>query len=114
MPVPIPPASSTAPTAVVSPGAREPEPIAALLEAASAKPAITTDGFARVVNNALDTASGVEYNADSVSTQGSSGEQKSVSDLRMSGSESDASGELTMANRGRALAAFNEILAMQM
>lgn len=132
MPTPIPPASSAG-LAILA-GRRERDPAAPntstpdafvaapAAKAPATKTSVTVDGFAKVVNHALDTASGVEYSADSVSrepatrteNQSATGEAGSASDLAIASADAEASVEMTVADRGRALAAFNEILAMQM
>ena len=95
--------------------ARESEPIAPLVNPAPAPPhrTVTKDGFAKVVNHALDAVAGTEYGADIAARRAATGELGSVSDLTIAGSDAESSSAVNPAIRDRALAAFNEILTMQ-
>jgi flagellar hook-basal body complex protein FliE len=133
MPVPIPPASGNATTTVARARTAEPSPPVgtptrqgaqhgnsttghtdgSTPNQAAAKP-LTTDTFAKAVNHSLDAVSGREYSADAGAAEAATGEIASTSDLRITNVEAETSTEMTVAIRNRAVAAFNEILAMQM
>ncbi|MGH1489478.1 MAG: flagellar hook-basal body complex protein FliE [Acidimicrobiales bacterium] len=117
MTVPIPPASSAGSALTTTlrdsdsaqPNVAVPTPP----PTAAVESPTTIEGFAKVVNDALDTVSQLEYGADSASQQAATGDLSSVSDFMVATSDAQLATEMTVAIRDKALAAFNDILTMQ-
>ncbi len=70
-------------------------------------------GFAKAIGDALDTISGLESKVDAASQQAATGDLDSVSDYMIATSEAQLATEITVAIRDRAIAAFNDIMRMQ-
>ena len=114
MPVSIPPvapvaARPVAPAPAVDPN--RPEAAAGILPAAPTAPA--GPDFAQAVNQALDTVSGLENGVNHASRLAATGDLGSVSDYMIAASEAQLATEITVAIRDRAIAAFNDIMTMQ-
>ncbi|MGB5758338.1 MAG: flagellar hook-basal body complex protein FliE [Acidimicrobiales bacterium] len=78
------------------------------------QPADIGGEFAQAISNALDTISGLEYEVTAASQQAATGDLNSVSDYMIATSEAQLATEVTVAIRDRAIAAFNDIMRMQL
>jgi flagellar hook-basal body complex protein FliE len=76
-------------------------------------PTDSSTGFADAVTGALDTVSALENNVEAASRQAATGDLSSVSDYMVAVSEAQLATEVTVAIRDRAIAAFNDIMTMQ-
>ncbi|MGI9598189.1 MAG: flagellar hook-basal body complex protein FliE [Acidimicrobiales bacterium] len=77
------------------------------------QPTEQNGGFAKAITDALDTISGLENAVDRAGQQAATGDLNSVSDYMIATSEAQLATEITVAIRDRAIAAFNDIMRMQ-
>lgn len=83
----------------------------ALMPTAPAAP--QGSGFTDAVTSALDDVAALENNVEAASRQAATGDLASVSDYMIAASEAQLATEVTVAIRDRAIAAFNDIMTMQ-
>ena len=107
--------TAAASAAVAAPGAGGAAGAAGTIGGVGATPAATGagGGFGDVVVKALDGLQAVQGNADSLAVKAATGDLTDVHNYTIAATEASLQTEMTVAVRDRAVAAFNQIMAMQ-
>lgn len=109
MTFPIPPVAPPANTRRVAPT----QPLAPTPQTPQTSPAGTGSGFADAVTDALANVSELDNRVEQAGQLAATGDLSSVSDFMIATTEAQLATEITVAIRDRAIAAFNDIMRMQ-
>ena len=71
------------------------------------------DGFASILASSFDALQGTQKTADTLATQAATGDLKDVHDYMIASAESGVATEMFVTIKNQAVAAFNEIMRMQ-
>lgn len=109
MTFPIPPVAPPANTRRVAPT----QPLAPTPQTPQSNPANTGGGFTDAVADALANVSELDNRVTEAGQLAATGDLSSVSDFMIATTEAQLATEITVAIRDRAIAAFNDIMRMQ-